>query len=116
MIVAVQCEAMVDTLRQHNHVSLSTVYPDPSLVKVAYIKVPCIMLKLLTLADKATLLSNRLDVWMECWQFEACGYSTGNTHRTTTEPSSGLPLPSRTNLISSSVCMCSSKKDLIFCS
>ena len=41
VVIAVKGEAVVDALRQHNHVALSAVYPDPLLVKVPDIKVPC---------------------------------------------------------------------------
>lgn len=41
VVVAVKGEAVVDALRQHNHVALPAVYPDPPLVKVPDIKIPC---------------------------------------------------------------------------
>ena len=113
VVAAVQCEAVVDALGQHNHVPLSAVYPNPSLIQIAHIKVPCIML------DDAcpnpgdaqlSQLENKF-LQIEKHAVAAQGYAEDDLAW-----GGGVPLPSRTTLISSSVCRCSSKKDLIFCS
>lgn len=86
IVVAVQRESVVDTLRQHDHIPLPTVYPDPSLVKVAHIKVPCSMFDRLTLVNRVAVPNKWVHGWMDHCQFGICWYSTGDMHRTVYQP------------------------------
>ncbi len=73
VIVGVQSEAVVNALRQHNHITLPAIDPDPPLIKVSHIKIACgtteVMLSQGMHVGTSNLCTRAVRETIECFSF-----------------------------------------------